>query len=106
MAFNRKIKPAANIKRADGLACPLQSEYSFTGLSVEDRIAQVCKYHPLRTQQNRHLHPNLFLLGPSQNTREDGIILIHLDWPGSINGIQTEQLFNIGSTVPPQDSKT
>lgn len=99
-ALIRKIEPAANIKSADEFACQLQTAPSSPSSSLEDRITQACKYHPYRTQQTRHLHPNLFLLSSPQHTHEDEIILIHLDWPGSTNDLSMDQLFDIGSTVP------
>jgi len=96
-ALIRKIEPAAHLKTPEEFVCRLQSDTSFTNLSSDDTVTQACKTHPYRTQQFPHLHPNLFLVGSSQ---EDGILLIHLDWSGSTNGLSMEQLFDIGSTAP------
>jgi len=68
--FDPQDRAPSNIKRADEFACRLQSDSSFTGLSVEDCVSQACKYHPLRTRQTSRLHPNLFLLSPSQDTQK------------------------------------
>ncbi len=99
-ALIRRIEPAASVKSADEFCCRLQSDSSFANLSVEDAITQACRHHQYRTQQTLHLHPNLFLLSSSQDTQEDAIVLVHLDWSGSPDGFSKEELFDIGSKAP------
>lgn len=90
------IEPAAEVKTPDEFCCRKQAFLS----PDSDIIAESCKMHPQKVQQNKFLHKQMFLVADSKNIQADGIALVHIDWDGNVGDKSREALQDIGRTSP------